>query len=345
MRYRLDGSQHRAEIGKYPSVSLADARTNYLKALLDISNGRKPGTKPIEEEPNVPEKPGATISDIDVRFFEACWLGRHKPKVKRRKKAKTIDGEQSFFDRYVKPELGDRLLQEVNRQTVQNLVDRVTDNRNDAAARGSKKILHSIYEFAIWKEEAQRNPCTYVSYPEAETRTVVLTDDQIRMVWRAFTPPIKVPRAPVSAAIAYAILLALVLAQRIGEILQMKVSQIDFASCFWAIPKEATKNGRAHIVPLSPLAMELIENALQVRKNPDSDAVFQGHRNTRISVRRHAATRAFARMKHALSWPDIRIHDGRRTAATNMAKPPLSVPTLIISKVLNHSSDTGGQPA
>ena len=61
--------------------------------------------------------------------------------------------------------------------------------------------------------------------------------------------------------------------QRRAEVTGMALSEIDREKRLWLLPPERTKNRRAHVVPLSPLALELIDLALSVR-NAESDYVF-----------------------------------------------------------------------
>ena len=56
--------------------------------------------------------------------------------------------------------------------------------------------------------------------------------------------------------------LALVTAQRKGEIVGAAWSEIDFEQKVWTIPAERSKNGRSHRVPLTASASAIL-NALR----------------------------------------------------------------------------------
>jgi len=283
------------------------------------------------------------LAEVGELYLDACELGNHRPrrpKKKRAKTQKTIRGERSAFYRYIEPRLGFYRPDDLERETIQAFVDRIEREDTDSGARLAKKTLHSIYSYALWRGHAITNPCVLVTYPPSGERDTVLSDDELRMVWRTFSPPL-VYDAPVSAGVGCSILLDMVLLQRIGEVQQMRLSQLNFDSSLWEIPEELTKNRRHHVVPLPPLAMKLIGVALDLRGPIESDAVFPGGRDPQVTVLPTAATRAFNRVRRALHWPGIGPHDLRRTGATRLAAPPLSVPPFIISKLLNHVSDTG----
>lgn len=112
----------------------------------------------------------------------------------------------------------------------------------------------------------------------------------------------------------------------------------------WVIPGSRTKNHQTHAVPLSDKAIELIDLALTIRTD-ESEFVFPSPRNHDKPIKPAAMTRAFGRMKKALKLGDIRIHDSRRTGATNLTSELLGFPRFTVSKILNHTSDSGGAAA
>jgi len=124
------------------------------------------------------------------------------------------------------------------------------------------------------------------------------------------------------------------------------MAEIDFDKALWTIPGSRTKNKRTHIVPLSNLALSLIIEAIALCPH-ETDQPYEGYlfpspRNADVSVDPHALTRAFGRLTEAKGVENARLHDLRRTGATHLTGEGLSFPRLIVSKVLNHVSDTGG---
>lgn len=347
MRYRApSGKQRRHDFGEFPGLSLADARTEFLEARLLIKRGGDPADKRrLLRDEAKRQQEAATVATVGALYLQACEEARHKKKVKRRKRQHTIDCERYYFEQHIRPALGHYPIDQLKRAMVQELADRLVKSASRSTPRFVVVTLHAIYSYAIWQDFVQFNPCMNVAYPTSRPRRTSLTDDQIRTVWHTFTPPVVVPDVKVSDGVAYAIQLALVTGQRIGEVAQMKISQIDFENSYWRIPEDVTKNGREHLVPLSPLALDLIHRAIELRGDDPRDAVFPSPRKAKESILSGAATHAFTKVREALGWPDIRIHDLRRTVATNLAKPPISTAPFYVSKVLNHVSDTGGAAA
>jgi integrase len=62
---------------------------------------------------------------------------------------------------------------------------------------------------------------------------------------------------------------------RTGEALGARWDEVDFEGRLWSLPKERTKQGREHTVPLSGRAMELL--ALQRQYSNGSPYIFTGY--------------------------------------------------------------------
>lgn len=155
------------------------------------------------------------------------------------------------------------------------------------------------------------------------SRERVLSDNEIATCWRTAAAE----GFPFSSFLQILILTG----QRRGEVAGLRWSEIDFGKCIWTIPAQRAKNGNSHTVPLAPVVVEILKSAPRFL---NSDLVFTTTGKTAIS--------GFDRLKRRLEdvigldaehW---RLHDIRRTVATNMAI--IGVQPHIIEAVLNHRS-------
>src|SRR5262249_12708185 len=92
------------------------------------------------------------------------------------------------------------------------------------------------------------------------------------------------------------------------------------------------KNGRQHTLPLTSLAMSIIQS---VPKRIDRDHLFGTHSDAGLSHWHQKAE-----LDQRLSIKPWRVHDLRRTCATGMAD--IGVQPHIIEAVLNHQSGHKG---
>lgn len=341
-RYRnMARQQKRMSLGKLDTITLAEARSLTIEHRATVAKGGDPAEDAkagVREA--ITASQGLAIAELGNRYFKLCETGGHKKKGKP-KRSSTLQPERFYFDRHIVPNLGKLRANALTNDRVQLFIDDLTTEHAPSAARHCKAVLHGMFSYATWKKIVDANPCEDVDVPIVVARERQLTDEEIRAIWAALTPPIDTKGLSVSINVACSILLALVTLQRRTEITGMKLSELDFERKTWTIPSERTKNGRTHIVPLSDLAIELIQRALDHRL-ADSEFVFPSPRDPSQPVAGQAMTRAFRRMRMALRLEDMRPHDLRRTGATNMTGEHIGIPRFIVSLVLNHASDTGG---
>ena len=128
----------------------------------------------------------------------------------------------------------------------------------------------------------------------------------------------------------------------------MDWSEIDLAAKLWRLPAERAKNDEPHIVPLS----DLIVRELEVMGAQERGLVFTTNGRTPVSgfskAKRALDADMLAIMKDrheeqggdpsTVVIPDWRLHDLRRTGATNLQA--LGVPIEVTEAVLNHISGT-----
>ena len=350
-RYRANGKQKRLSLGKIGVISLADARNAARQVIADVSNDGDPVLeKQLAKASENKNMQLRTITQVGEWYFQECAVGRHRPNARGAKKQSTIKMEVNYFNRCIVPALGDFELDDLTRAHIQKFVNGLAkkvdpktgkETGSNSAAVKCKVILHSLYNFAMRNDLVEKNPVQFVAVAPIPSRERVLTEKELQIVWNTFQPPVDVKGLGTSPTICYIILLCIVTLQRRGEVAGMTMDELDLENKLWTIPSSRTKNKRTHVVPLSDLALEIIEKALAIRTE-ESVYVFPSTKaGIDEAIDPHSATRAFARFRQAVGLENMHIHDLRRTGATMMTGEKLSIPRFIVSKILNHAGDTG----
>jgi len=135
---------------------------------------------------------------------------------------------------------------------------------------------------------------------------------------------------------------------RRGEMAGMRLDEIDFEQSNWAIPAERTKNGKPLLVPLPPVALDLIRRALEIaprQDNTNSPFVFPSPWNIEKPVSANPLSHGMRDIYRALGIKNATTHDLRRTAASTMASERLGISNFLIGRMLNHTTETGGAAA
>lgn len=168
-------------------------------------------------------------------------------------------------------------------------------------------------------------------------RTRVLTEEEIRTLWNGL--PEALPR---SKAVQRIIKLCLVTAARVSEVSELPLAELDLKGKVWRLPAERSKNGRAHDVPLTDLAIEILKIAIEAAGKgatyvfPATDGPLSGEAVARTILRAHEITKD--KPKGRFNIDHFTAHDLRRTASTRMSE--IGIDDFIIGHVLNHISTT-----
>jgi integrase len=202
-------------------------------------------------------------------------------------------------------------------------LERRSDGPTDSSARA---ILAALSSFFGWLEKHRRvdaNPCASVHKPDAaKARDRVLTDAEIVAFWRAAD----------AAGEPFGQLLKVLLltGARLNEVAGMRRDELADEGAVWNIPGSRTKNGRPHIVPLPPIARDVLATVKPIAR--PSGLMFTTTGRTPVS----GWSKLKARLDVAMNIPPWRLHDLRRTAATGMAE--LGIAPHVVEAALNHFS-------
>jgi integrase len=127
---------------------------------------------------------------------------------------------------------------------------------------------------------------------------------------------------------------------RRDEVGNLVHSEIDLSARRWLLPAARAKNKREHEIPLSDLAVSILESTLAREGREHRAAIFgDGPRRKGGSVRGFSGwSKAKAALDKRIEPPlsPWRLHDIRRSVATGMAE--LGVKPHVIEATLNHVS-------
>lgn len=294
---RTAGIQRRITLGVYPPMSLAEARDAARIAL---------SSAPTEAA--VLPVPALVLRNAIPEFVE---------KHARPKNRSWRDTQRDLlkFDA-----IADLPLSQIRRPDVVRVLDSIIAGGAATRANRALAAIKKLFAWYLDRGAIETNPIAGLKPPSKETcRDRVLTEHEIRKCWAAADAE--------EWPFGQFLKMLLLTAQRRGEVAEMRWTEIDFAAATWTIPAARAKNGTTHLVPLSPLALEVLAS---IPKFADSEFVFTTTGRSPVS--------GFGRLKERLDrvvgGDEWRLHDLRRTVATNMAM--LGIQPHVIEAVLNH---------
>jgi integrase len=199
------------------------------------------------------------------------------------KKLRSIDEKRGTFDRYIFPTLGSRPVTEIKRSEIVRMLGKVKQKHGPGAANNAFKTLSRFFTWYTPRADDEfRSPIVRGTYSQTKGEGArTLTDDEIRILWKvasegrnAYDPFLK---------------FILLTGTRLNEAAQMPRTELSPDGKEWTIPAsrykgEDGKSAHAHLIPLSPLAREVLDSVkvLQVR-GKGSPWVFTSDGTTPIS--------------------------------------------------------------
>lgn len=332
----------RITIGRYPALGLAEAREEARRFINAAKKGIHPRELQVEESRTKERERMNTFAACREKFLNTYCTVNLRDSTKAEYK-RVLEKEFGGWDKFA--------VTSITKRDVKNILDDKAA-KNPYMANRMRAYLHKFFQWCMDSDLIDSNPAK-IERPlkNEEKRDRFLTEEEIRDFWLACDAE--------TGFFGYFGKLLLVTGQREKEISTMRWQDIDFDNALWTLPKESTKAKRKHIVPLSPLALEILravpkhddradENApanRQILLTGKCEYVFSNTGKTPISgfsIFKRRLDRVIAAARKEQERQDIpawRFHDLRRTAATGMQK--IGIAPHVISKILNHSYGSG----
>lgn len=319
-RVKDQKGSRRIDLGPYPAITLADARELAKAKLLDAARGIDPA---IERRAT---KEAPSFGELAEDFIE----------LYAKKRKRTWKSDENILKKDVLPNWRRRKAVDIKRRDVIDLLDDIA-GRAPIQANRTLAVIRKLFNWAISRDIVEANPCSQVQAPSKENeRDRVLSEQEIKALWDAC--------GKIGGPWGDAIKIMLVTAQRRGEVMTMRWQDVDLDGGWWTVPAAKAKNDLSHRVYLSDLA----KSVLRARKGGTSQWVFESPRkqldlatnalvarsisnpnSTTETIRKHMAE------KLKVPKVDVKLHDLRRTAASNMTSMGFDR-LRHVAKVLNH---------
>ena len=329
LRYRYSGKPKKLTLGKWPIMGLADARAAASEALDKVEHGLDPSS---EKKATRAAREAAQLSERDkIKTLVAQYDLRHLATLK---SGRTVRRE---LDRHVVAVWGDRNVYDIQRRDVIDLLDTIAESGRVVSANRVRAYLNTFFGWCIDRDIIQVSPANGVKpVAKEKSRDRVLSDDEIRWLWRAC----EIEGQPWGPLVQ----MLLLTGQRLGEVVGLTDGELQ--GDLWQLPSVRTKNGRPHDVPLSRSVVELLSGMSRVEgtaglyHTTTGQTPMSGFDKGRNRIAKRMVEVAGVERNEVVEIPHWTFHDLRRTAATGMAR--IGIPVRITEAVLNHVSGTGG---
>jgi integrase len=293
----------RVSLGKYPQMTVEEARLKAQKVIAEIISGKNPNAEKKKVR-----------SDLSFGEMFSTFMERYS---KPHKKSWKYDEREvnKFLPHWFK-----RKASSITKQEVQALHEKISSESGLYQANRLLERIKAIYNKAIeWGWEGV-NPAQGVKKYKEKSRNRFLHPDELPRFFESL-------EAEPNDTVRDYIYVSLLSGARKSNVLEMRWEDIHFERQEWLIPE--TKNGDPLRVPLVPKVIEILQDRLQ--KYGNRGWVFEGTGKTGHLIEPKSG---WKRILNRAGIKDLRIHDLRRTVGSWQAATGAN--SYIIGGTLGH---------
>ncbi|MCY4283774.1 MAG: tyrosine-type recombinase/integrase [Thiotrichales bacterium] len=257
-RLRIRGKRRELGLGGFPLVTLAQARETALTNRREARAGGDPLSEKRREQVAT-----TTFAEAARKVYELRRPGWRNVK----------HAEQwiTTLEQYVFPRIGDCGVAEVSTEDVIAVLTPIWHQKPTTAKRVRQRI-DAVLTWAVAQGLRPDNPADAVKavlarQPNGSTPQRSLPYNEVENAIAA------VQRSNVAPILMLAFEFLVLTAARAGEIRFATWNEIDLEAATWTVPASRMKAGRAHRVPLSQGALDVLAEA-RVLRSEQSDLVF-----------------------------------------------------------------------
>jgi integrase len=238
---------HRSRRMTFPvALGLDKARKEARRAL----GGVAAGGDPLQER-----RKAEALGENTLQSICEEYLRREGKRLRGR------DQIEATLERLVYPKLGSRQIDSILRSEIVRLLDKIDDEHGAGMADNTLAQIRRILNWHATRTDNFRSPIVRGmarTKPKERARDRILTDDELRAVWKA--------AETATGPFGYLVRFILLTATRRNEAARMPDTEITGHD--WVIPGIRYKTKLDHVIPLSQAARDLLAKVPRIKGVP-----------------------------------------------------------------------------
>ncbi len=335
--YTFESVKHTYAIGKYPALSLDDARS--VKRELDTLRAK--GINPNAQKAQ--DKAQKKRERLDGNTFEEVtqkWLKKQVEKLS----VMTIKKHKESFERDFYPTLGKKIMSDIKKREIIAVAEAIQERGALESGFRALSLANQVWQYALNLDIVEANIAKDI---DAKS---VLTPFQ-NSEFPTITDPLSIGKLLIDLdsyleefkgdfSTSQALKILPFLFGRSGNIRFMEWSEIDFEAQTWTIPatklkqnqRKKLKEENSHIIPLCPQALKILKETFEV--NGLAKYVFHSSISSKKPLSENTLSYAFKRM----GYKDVIVPHGFRAMFSTIANESGLFRREAIDALLAHSA-------
>ena len=260
LKYRIDGKEKTFTIGKYPTISLVEARQAAENARRLLVSGQDPSEAKQQEKR---ERQAAALNTFES--IARRWHIDNLHRWKENHAARVI----SDFEKDVFPAIGEIQITEISVSDVKAVISAIIARGATVTAEKVRQWIGAVYQYAAMLEITDRNPAAVLRghFEQAKTdHRPALPREELTEFYR------RLILAEIEPQNRIALILNMLTFLRSTELRGGQWNEIDFDAAMWTVPAQRMKHEKTapkppHAVPLAGWTLELLAELKELTGN------------------------------------------------------------------------------
>ncbi|MBU9597928.1 tyrosine-type recombinase/integrase [Burkholderia multivorans] len=325
-RFRRAGRLREMGLGGLLRVSLADARERAQQCRRQLGCG----LDPIEERRK--EQARRTAQLARTKTFDECTTAYIRANRAGWKNEKHVAQWESTLATYASPIIGSLSVRDIDTTHIVSVLQPIWEAKPETASRVRGRVEAVLDWAKAHRYREDENPARWKGHLDK----VLPARTKVRRVQHHAALPYTEAAAFMKALSAQeglaarALELAILTAARTNEVIGAMRGEFDLDAGMWTVPAERMKAQRAHRIPLSGAALELVRRLLD---NQDAELLFPGGKKGK-PLSNMAMLTVLRRMKRT----GLTVH-GFRSTFRDWAAECTTYPNEMAEMALAHTVD------
>ena len=311
-----DGKQKFYNLGRYPSVSLSDARIKCREIRAKIDQGQDPQSQVIQKH--------GTVADL-FDYYIKCMINDGK------RTWKNVEADLNYNCKDI------LLLQakDITPAHIRKILHTIISRGSNVQANRIRSYLQRAFKLGVYHDNDPKNLSTDFTFQITTNPVDAIPKDtsaeisgernlsfaEIKQIWHDHI---------MQEQFHLATKLLIIYGCRTSELCGALKEEFDFEAMVWSAPPERVKNKRWLVLPITPLAKELIDRLWLYSR--DSKYIFPGRYTEEKPIHKTSLAHAIARID---SVQEFSPRDLRRTVKTRMGE--IGIDKSIRDRIQNHA--------
>lgn len=247
LKYRAAGVERKLSLGKYPAMTLGEARKARDAAKAKAEGGDDPAAAKRRARIAAKLSAGTTFGAVAQEYIE---------KAEREGRAPATIKKLKWSREWLQPAIGRRPIDQIEPHELLVLLKKQEARGNLETARRTRAFASRVFRYAVATARAKADPAGLllgaVAAPQARHLAAIVEPRRVGELMRAIDDYSGLAVTRLALALSPHVFV------RPGELRQAEWAEIDFDAAVWRIPAARMKKRREHAVPLSRQALAIL---------------------------------------------------------------------------------------